>query len=155
MECDTKAMLTPCGHFCVNSNSKSCVQFSPVAQSCLTLHDPMDCSSPGLPVYHRLLEFTQTHVHGVGDAIQPSHPLSPPPVLLTSIFISIIYMCVCVCLCTGGAGGPGPPAGREAATWHLHVEVESLWVRAWSPMEPLDCDLWGTVTSPSQVLSWC
>ena len=54
------------------------VQFSSVAQSCLTLCNPMDCSTPGLPVHHQLLEFTQTHVHWVGDAIQPSHPLSSP-----------------------------------------------------------------------------
>ena len=54
------------------------VQFSPVAQSCPTLCDPMNRSTPGLPVHHHLLEFTQTHVHWVGDAIQPSHPLSSP-----------------------------------------------------------------------------
>ena len=54
------------------------VQFSSVAQSCSTLCDPMNCSMPGLPVHHPLLEFTQTHVHRVGDAIQPSHPLSSP-----------------------------------------------------------------------------
>ena len=54
----------------------SCIQFSSVAQLCLTLCDPMDCSMPGLPVHHQLLEFTQTHVHHVGDAIQPSHLLS-------------------------------------------------------------------------------
>ena len=53
--------------------------FSSVVLSCLTLCDPMNCSMPGLPVYHQLLEFTQTHVHWAGDAIQPSHPLSPPP----------------------------------------------------------------------------
>jgi len=53
-------------------------QFSSVTQSCLTLCDPMDCSTPGLPVYHQLPEFTQTHVNWVGDAIQPSHPLSSP-----------------------------------------------------------------------------
>ena len=47
-----------------------------IAKLCLTLCDPMDCSSPGFPVLHYLLEFTQTHDHGVGDAIQPSHPLS-------------------------------------------------------------------------------
>ena len=51
-------------------------QFSSVAQSCLTLCNPMNRSRPGLPVYHHLPEFTQTHVHQVGDAIQPSHPLS-------------------------------------------------------------------------------
>ena len=56
------------------------VQFSSVVQSCATLCDPMDCSMPGLPVYHEFLEFTQTHVHRVGDAIQPFHPLlSPSP----------------------------------------------------------------------------
>ena len=49
-----------------------------VTQSCLTLCDPMDCSTPGFPVLHSLLEFAQTHVHLVGDAIQPSHPLLPP-----------------------------------------------------------------------------
>ena len=54
------------------------VQFSSVAQLCLTLCDPMNCSTPGLPVHHHLPEFTQTHVHRVGDAIQPSHPLSSP-----------------------------------------------------------------------------
>ena len=56
---------------------------SPVAQSCLTLCDPMDFTTPGLPVHHHLLEFTQTLVHWVGDAIQPSHPLSfsSPPAL--------------------------------------------------------------------------
>ena len=53
-------------------------QFSSVAQSCPTLCDPMDCSMPGLPVIHQLLEFTQTHVHWVGDAMQSSHPLSSP-----------------------------------------------------------------------------
>ena len=58
----------------------SSVQFSSVAQSCLTLCDPMDGSTPGFPVHHQLPELTQTHVHCVGDAIQPSHPLlSPSP----------------------------------------------------------------------------
>ena len=59
-------------------------QFSSVAQSCLTLCNPMNQSTPGLPFHHQLPEFTQTHVHQVGDAIQPSHPLSPlfllPPI---------------------------------------------------------------------------
>ena len=54
------------------------VQFHLVAQSCPTLCDPMNCNTPGLPVYHQLPEFTQTHVHPVGNAIQPSHPLSSP-----------------------------------------------------------------------------
>ena len=55
------------------------VQFSSVVQSCLILCDPVDCSMPGLPVYHQLLEFTQTQAHSVGDAIQPSHLSSPSP----------------------------------------------------------------------------
>ena len=54
------------------------VQFSSVAQLCTTLCDPMNRSTPGLPVHHQLPEFSQTHVHSVGDAIQPSHPLSSP-----------------------------------------------------------------------------
>ena len=54
------------------------VQFSSVAQSCLTLCDPMDCSTPGFSVHHQLPESAQTVVHGVGDAIQPSHSLSSP-----------------------------------------------------------------------------
>ena len=53
-------------------------QIRSVTQSCLTLCDPMNLSTPGLPVHHQLPEFTQTHVHRVGDAIQPSHPLSSP-----------------------------------------------------------------------------
>ena len=59
-------------------NTKGAVQFSSVAQSCPTLCNPMNCSTPGLPVHHQLLEFTQTHVHQVSDAIQPSHPLASP-----------------------------------------------------------------------------
>ena len=56
------------------------VQFSSVTQRCRTLCDPMNCSTPGLPVHHQLPEFTQIHVHWVSDAIQPSHPLlSPSP----------------------------------------------------------------------------
>ena len=54
------------------------IQFSSVAQLCLTLCDPMNCSTPGLPVHYQLLESTQTHAHRVSDAIQPSHPLSSP-----------------------------------------------------------------------------
>ena len=62
----------------INFLPRSSVQFSSVTQSCPTLCDPMNCSTPELPVHHQLPEFTQTHVHRVGDAIQPSHPLSSP-----------------------------------------------------------------------------
>ena len=63
---------------CRKDGTASSVQFSSVAQSCPTLCDPMDCSMPRLPVHHQLLESTQTHVHWIGDAIQPFYPLSFP-----------------------------------------------------------------------------
>ena len=53
-------------------------QFSSVTQSCPALWEPMDCSTPGLPVHYQLAEFTHTYIHQVGDAIQPSRPLSSP-----------------------------------------------------------------------------
>ena len=61
--------------------SQSASSVSSVAQSCPTLCNPMNHSTPGLPIHHQLPEFTQTHVHRVGDAIQPSHPLSFPLLL--------------------------------------------------------------------------
>ena len=62
-----------------------CLQFSSVAQSCPTLHDPMDCSTPGFPVHHQLPKLAQIHVHWVSDAIQPSHPLEyPSPAFILS-----------------------------------------------------------------------
>ena len=63
----------------IASSPISSVQFSSVTQSFLTLCDPMDCSMPDLPVHHQLPEFTQTHVHGIDNAIQPSRPMSSPP----------------------------------------------------------------------------
>ena len=73
------------------------VQFSSVAQLCLTICSPMDCSTPGLPVHHQLPEFTRTHIHWVSDAIPPSHPLMPshhlilmPSHLIPSIFSSCL-----------------------------------------------------------------
>ena len=62
----------------LNQSLVKILSFPSVAQSCSTLCNPMDCSTPGLPVHHQLPEFTQTHVHRVSDAIQPSHPLSSP-----------------------------------------------------------------------------
>ena len=61
-------------------------QFSSVPQLCPTLCNPMDCSTPGLPVHHKLLELTQTHLHWVNDAIQPSHPLLSPSPLTFNLF---------------------------------------------------------------------
>ena len=60
----------------VTESSQLSVQYSSVAQSCLTLCDPMNCSTSGLPVHHQHPEFTQTHIHRVDEVIQPSHPLS-------------------------------------------------------------------------------
>ena len=85
------------------------IQFSSVTQSCLILSDPMNRSTPGLPVHHQLPEFTQTHVHPVSDAIQPSHPLSspsPPPPnpsqhqgIFQWVSSSHEVACVCTCIC--------------------------------------------------------
>ena len=86
------------------------VQFSSVAQLCPTLCDPMNRSTPGLPVHHQLLEFTQTHVHRVGDAISPSHPLSSPSPLapISSGF------------CTEASPPPGPSGFQPS---HLDPRV--------------------------------
>ena len=81
LECKTKVKLSET----LDSNNVRqvkmfSVQFSSVAQSCPTLCNPMDCSAPGFPVHHQLLELAQTHVHRVSDAFQQSHPLlSPSP----------------------------------------------------------------------------
>ena len=66
------------GWLLVSLSLTSSVQFSSVTQLCPTLCDPMNHSTPGLPVHHQLPEFTQIHIHQVNDAIQPSHPLSSP-----------------------------------------------------------------------------
>ena len=76
------------GRICVLSKNGALfvtVQFSSVAQSCPTLCDPMDCSMPGFPVHYQVLEFTQTHVYWVIDAIQPSHPFLLQPSIFPSI----------------------------------------------------------------------
>ena len=70
----------------------SSVQFSSVTQSCPTLCDSMNHSTPGLPVHHQLLEFTQTHVHRVSDTIQPSHPLSSPSPPSLQLFLDFLLL---------------------------------------------------------------
>ena len=75
----SKASILLCSaFFIVQLSLKWCIYMHSVQFSCPTLWDPMNLSTPGLPVYHQLPEFTQTHVHRVGDTIQPSHPLSSP-----------------------------------------------------------------------------
>ena len=102
----------------------NCVQFSSVDQSCLILCDPMDCSMPGLPVHCQLPGFTQTHVHWVGDVIQPSHPLlspSPPTFSLSSIrvFSNSQFF-----------ASRGQSIGVSASTWVLPMNTQD-----WSPLE--------------------
>ena len=103
-------------------------QFSSVAQSCPTLCDPMNCNTPGLPVHRQLPEFTQTHVHWVSDAIQPSHPLlSPSP------------------------PAPSPSHHQSLFQWvnSLH-EVASLGVSALASVLPKKSQGW----SPSEWTGW-
>ena len=76
--CSSEASPVPATTLATRPPTLSSVQFSSVAQSCLTLCHPMNCSTPGFPVHHQLLELAHTHVHQVNDAIQPSHPLSSP-----------------------------------------------------------------------------
>ena len=78
--CWAAQWATAPSHESEKPTQNSCVHihFRSVAQLCLTLCDPMDCSTPGFPVHHQHLELAQTHVHRVSDAIQPSHPLSSP-----------------------------------------------------------------------------
>ena len=84
----TPLLLNMVSSLVVTFLPRSSVQFSSVARSCPTLCEPMDCSTPGFPVHHQLLELAQTHVYRVGDAIQPSHPLSATSPL-PSVFPSI------------------------------------------------------------------
>ena len=77
-DCEHEIGITSLSWSLLRTFFSDSVQFSSIAQSCPTLCDPIDSSMPGLPVHHQLLEFTQTHVHWAGDAIQPSHPLSSP-----------------------------------------------------------------------------
>ena len=104
-----------------------CIQFSSVTQSCLTLCDPMNRSTPGLPVHHQLLEFTETHVHRVSDAIQPSHPLlSPSPAPNPSQHQSLFHL---ILSCPLLLLPPIPPSIRvfsNASTLHRR------WPKYWS-----------------------
>ena len=96
----TANMASPCASPCVQI-SLFMIITSSVTQLCPTLCSPMDCSTPGLPVHHQLLEFTQTHVHRVSDAIQPSHPwLSPSPLAFNlsqhqGLFMSQLFTSSC------------------------------------------------------------
>ena len=90
--------------------------FCSVAPPCLTLWDPMNCSTPGLPVHHQLLEFTQAGVHRVSDAIQPSHPWSPP-----SLFLS-------------RRAGHGGEVWQNVVHWRREWQTSSVFL-LWEPHE--------------------
>ena len=75
------------------------VQFSSVAQSCPTLCNPMDCSTPGFPVHHQLLEPTQTHIYWVDDAIQPAHPLSSSNLVFCDLAGFHLVVCIDKVIC--------------------------------------------------------
>ena len=94
-----------------------------VAQLCLTLCDPKDCSTPGFPVLHHLLKLAQTHVHWVSDAIQPSHPLSSP-LLLPSIFPSIRSLPISWLFASGGRS-----IGASAS-----ASVLPMYIQDWFPL---------------------
>ena len=104
----------------------SSVQFSSVAQSCPTLCHPMDCSTPGYPIHYQLPEFTQTHVHWVSDAIQPSHPLSSPS-LLPSIFPSIRIFSAESVLCISGQS-----VGVSSSTSVLPMNIQDWFPLRWT-----------------------
>ena len=140
--------------------------FSSVAQSCLTLCDPVHCSTPGFPVHHQLLEFTQTHVHWVSDAIQPSHPLSSPspPAFNLSQHQGLSLYSWKIVVWSGGNfdwSGPSEYLLRQFGLWNSTYEKSEKiamkgntqaisWFSWWS--SPL---LWSPPTCLLQSSLWC
>ena len=103
------------------------VQFSPVAQSCPTLWDPMHCTMPGFPLHHQLLAPTQTHVHHISDAIQPSHILCCPLLLPPSIFCRIrIFSNESVLHIRR------PKFGVSASEWVLPMNIQDWFPLGWT-----------------------
>ena len=103
---------------------------SSVAQSCLTLCDPMDYTIPGFPVHHQLPELAQTHVHRIGDAIQPSHPLWSSLLRLPSIFPSIRVFSKELVFTSGGQS-----VRVSASAFILPMNIQG-WFLVWSPCCP-------------------
>ena len=110
--------------------------FSSVAQPCLTLCDAMDCSTPGLPVHYQLLEFTQTHVHWVGDTIQPSHPL-----LSSSLSLSLSQ--------NQGLFQWVSSSHQVAKVLELQLQHQSFWFKISGLMVYI---IWGECTDVSSLL---
>ena len=105
-----------------------CFLFSPcyycsVPQSCLTLFDPMDCSTPGFPVHHQLLEFAPTHVHWVADAIQPSHPVVPFSSYLQSFPASGAFLMTQLFT----SGGESIAASASASVRLMNIQDWLVW----------------------------
>ena len=112
------------------------VQFSLVAQSCLTLCHPMDCSTPGVLVYHQLLELAQTHVHQVCDAIQLSHPLSSPspPAFSLSQHQGLFQW-----ISSSQSGGQSIGVSASASILAMNIQDWfPLGLTLWSPCSPRD-----------------
>ena len=116
---------------CVHTCASLVVQCSSVTQLCQTLCNPMDCSMPGFPVHYQLLEFTQTHIHHIGDAIQPSHPLSspsPPTFNLSSIRVFSNESVLCIRWLVAQMVKK-LPAMQETRVWFLDWKIP--WRREW------------------------
>ena len=112
------------------------VQFSSVAQSCLALFNPVNCSTPGLPVHHQLRESTQTHVHWVGDAIQPSHPLLSPSPPAHNLSQHQGFFQMSQLFASGGQS-----VGGSASASFLSMNIQDwspLGWTGWSPCSPRD-----------------
>ena len=124
----------PSIYFVIKSVSRCCCSF---AKFCLTLGDPMDCGTLGSPVLQNLLEFTQTHVHWVGDAIKPSLP-HPPLLLLPSVFPSIRVFSNELALCIHG----------QSIRASTSASVLPVNIQGWFPL-----GLSGLISSQSQELS--
>ena len=117
-------MKLECILLCERSESEK-AQFSSVAQSCLAFC-PMDCSMPGLPVYHHLPEFTQTHIHWVSDAFQPSHPLILFASCLQSFPVSGSFQ-ISQFFASGGQS-----IGVSASTWVLPMNIQDWFPLSWT-----------------------
>ena len=118
-----------------NGNIKWCYIYCfSVPKSCLTLCDPMDCSKHGFPVLHYLPEFVQTHVHWVSDAIQSSHPVSPPFSSCPQFFPSIRSLPMSQLFMSGGQS-IGASASASVLPLNIHGWFPLDWL-VWSPCHP-------------------
>ena len=114
-----------------------------VTKSCLTLCEPMDCSTPGFPVLHYLPEFAQTHVHWVGDTIQPSHPLSPLPLLPQTFTVSGSFPMSWLFTSGGQSIGASVSDFHQGISLTLPLPLESWVDNPW---------LWGAFPAPHNLL---